>query len=118
MNSLSRVNLCADEKGSLPRSFPAALVALAPIADRATLVLEPTPFATRLGKRSLVAPVEHKNDQIERVIALAGFGAGKPDQHGRGVRILEFARQKDRLFHRIAVAGRAMREKARVVVGP
>src|ERR1700689_3526505 len=89
------------KKGSLPRSLPAALIALAPIADGAALVLEPPPFATRLGKRRLVASVEHENDEIERVVRLAGFGAGKPDQHGRGVWILEFARQKDRLFHRI-----------------
>ena len=48
-------------KSNLPRPLPAALVALAPIADRAALVLEAPPFATRLGKRRLVAAIEHEN---------------------------------------------------------
>src|SRR6185437_1889584 len=103
---------------SLPRPLPGALAALAPIADRAPLILEPAPFAARLAKRRLVAPVEHQNDEIERVIRLARFRIQKPDQHGRGVWVPEPARQKDRLGHRVAVAGRAMRKEARVVVGP
>ena len=55
---------------------------------------------------------------IERIVGLAGFSAGKPDQHGRGVGVLKLGGQKDRLFHRIAVASRTMRKKTRVVVGP
>src|ERR1700722_9718227 len=121
-NTLNKGNSLRNGQGQenphLPRLFPAALVALAPIADRPAFVLEPPPFAPRVGERRLVPPVEHENDEIERVVSRAGFDAGKPDQHGRGVGVLQFAGQKDRLGHRIAVAGRAMGKKARVVVGP
>src|SRR5579863_306125 len=103
---------------ALPRPLPAAFVTLAPVADRAALILEPAPFAPRMRQRGLVAPIEQKNDEIECAVGLAGFGAREPDQHRRGVGIAGLAGQEDRLGHRIAVPGRPMGKKARVVIGP
>src|SRR5579863_3866442 len=60
---------------ALPRPLPAAFVTLAPVADRAALILEPAPFAPRMRQRGLVAPIEQKNDEIECAVGLAGFGA-------------------------------------------
>ena len=50
--------LCFPAPGRLPRPFPAALVALAPIADRAAVVLEPSPFGAGERERRRVAAVE------------------------------------------------------------
>ncbi len=60
-----------------PRLFPTALVALAPIAQRAAFVLEPPPLAAGMGARRLVASVEQQNDKIECVVGVTGFDAGE-----------------------------------------
>src|SRR5580693_9734998 len=61
------------ENPNLPRLLPAPVVALAPVTDRAALVLEPPPLAPCVGQRRLVASVEHENHEIERLVGLSQF---------------------------------------------
>ena len=74
------------ENPNLARPLPGALVALAPIADRAALVLEPPPFGPRMGERRLVAPSNMiaTDAEVLRFIngqALFGRGIGYVDVH-------------------------------------
>src|SRR5271165_2152781 len=102
---------------SSARPLP-AVVALSPIAERPPFVSQALPPRARFGDGFPIEPIEKEDDLLECRVPRRLFGAGQEDEHPRVVWVFRQGRQKDRMRCRIAVTPCAVRQEARVIVGP
>src|SRR2546429_605386 len=96
--------------------FPAG-GGLLPISQRVAGSLGAAPTAARRLDRGLVVAVEHVDAAGELGLVL-GFDAIDEEQDRRAVGVLGPVTEPDWLRRRVAVAPGAVRQKARVVIGP
>src|SRR5947208_9616584 len=88
-----------------------------PIGQRVAGSLGAAPTAARRLDRRLVVAVEHV-DAAGELGDVLGFDAIDEKQDRRAVGVLGPVTEPDWLRHRVALAPRAVRQKARVVIGP